>query len=74
MNDGTDTPRTIVSGIAQWYSPEDLLGKHIIIVANLKPRMLCGVESRGMLIAGEVNENDVKVAFVDGMPAGTVLG
>ncbi|MDY2678872.1 MAG: methionine--tRNA ligase [Oscillospiraceae bacterium] len=74
LNDGTDTPRTIVSGIAQWYSPEDLLGKHIIIVANLKPRMLCGVESRGMLIAGEVNENDVKVAFVDGMPAGTVLG
>lgn len=74
LNDGTKEPRTIVSGIAQWYKPEDLLGKHIIIVANLKPRMLCGVESRGMLVAGEVNENDVKVAFVEGMPAGTVLG
>lgn len=74
LNDGTSEPRTIVSGISQWYKPEDLLGKHIIIVANLKPRMLCGVESRGMLVAGEVNENDVKVAFVEGMPAGTVLG
>ncbi len=74
LNDGTSEPRTIVSGIAQWYKPEELLGKHIIIVANLKPRMLCGVESRGMLVAGEVSENDVKVVFVDGMPAGTVLG
>lgn len=73
LNDGTDTPRTIASGIAQWYKPEDLIGKKLIIVANLKPRMLCGVESRGMLIAGDVSEDDVKVAFVEGMPAGTQL-
>lgn len=74
LNDGTKEPRTIASGIAQWYKPEDLIGKKLIIVANLKPRMLCGVESRGMLLAGEIKENDVKVAFIDGMPAGTVLG
>ncbi len=73
LNDGTKTPRTIASGIAKWYSPEDLIGKKVIIVANLAPRTLCGVESHGMLLAGEIGEDDVKVAFVDGMPAGTQL-
>jgi methionyl-tRNA synthetase len=73
LNDGTKTPRTIASGIAKWYSPEDLIGKKVIIVANLAPRTLCGVESHGMLLAGEVSEEDVKVAFVEGMPAGTQL-
>ena len=73
LNDGTDAPRTIASGIAQWYKPEDLIGKKVVIVANLKPRMLCGVESRGMLLAGDVTEDDVKVVFVDGIPAGTQL-
>ena len=72
LNDGTKEPRTIASGIAQWYKPEDLIGKKVVIVANLKPRMLCGVESRGMLLAGDVSEDDVKVVFVD-MPAGTQL-
>ena len=73
LNDGTDAPRTIASGIAQWYKPEDLIGKKVVIVANLKPRMLCGVESKGMLLAGDVTEDDVKVVFVDGIPAGTQL-
>ena len=72
LNDGTAQPRTIVSGIAQWYQPDDLVGKHLIIVANLKPRQLCGVESQGMLLAGDVSEDDVRVAFVD-LPAGTRL-
>jgi methionyl-tRNA synthetase len=72
LNDGTAEPRTIVSGIAQWYQPDDLVGKHVIIVANLKPRQLCGVESQGMLLAGDVSEDDVRVAFVD-LPAGTRL-
>ena len=73
LNDGTKTPRTIASGIAKWYSPEDLIGKKVLIVANLAPRTLCGVESHGMLLAGEVGEDDVKIAFVDGLPAGTQL-
>lgn len=73
LNDGTKEPRTIASGIAQWYSPEDLIGKKVIIVANLAPRKLCGVESHGMLLAGEISEDDVKVAFIEGMPAGTQL-
>ncbi len=72
VNDGTDKPRQIVSGIAPWYKPEDLIGKNVIIVANLKPAKLCGEMSNGMLLAGDVSEDDVKVVFVD-MPAGTKI-
>ena len=74
LDDGTKTPRTVASGIAKWYKPEDLIGKSVIVVANLAPRTLCGVESHGMILAGEISEEDVKVVFVDGLPAGTMLG
>ena len=70
LDDGTDTPRTVASGIAKWYKPEDLIGKKVILVANLKPAVLCGVESCGMILAADCSEDDVKVIFVDGMPAG----
>ncbi len=73
VNDGTDEPRQIVSGIAPWYKPEDLIGKKVVIVANLKPAKLCGEMSNGMLLAGDVSDDDVKVLFVDGMPAGTKI-
>ncbi len=73
LNDGTKEPRTVASGIAKWYKPEDLIGKKVIVVANLAPRTLCGVESHGMILAGEITEDDVKVAFVDGLPAGAQL-
>ncbi len=72
VNDGTAEPRQIVSGISPWYKPGDLIGKNVIIVANLKPAKLCGEMSNGMLLAGDVSENDVKVVFVD-LPAGTQL-
>ena len=73
VNDGTDEPRQIVSGIAPWYKPEDLIGKKVVIVANLKPAKLCGEMSNGMLLAGDVSDDDVQVLFVDGMPAGTKI-
>ena len=72
VDDGSGEPRQIVSGIAPWYKCEDLIGKNVIIVANLKPAKLCGEMSNGMLLAGDVDENDVKVVFVD-MPAGTKI-
>ncbi len=55
--------RQVVSGIAKYYEPEQLIGKKVVIVANLKPATLCGVESRGMLLAS--GEDDVKVVFLD---------
>ena len=73
VDDGTAEGRQIVSGIAPWYTPDDLIGKSVIIVANLKPAKLCGEVSNGMLLAGDVGENDVKVVFVDSIPAGTKL-
>jgi len=73
LDDGTDTPRTVASGIAKWYKPEDLIGHKVIVVANLKPAVLCGVESNGMILAGECDEDTVKVIFVDGMPAGAKI-
>ncbi len=73
VNDGTAEPRQIVSGIAPWYKPEELVGKSVVIVANLKPVKLCGEISNGMLLAGDVSENNVKVLFVEGMPAGTKI-
>ncbi|MCM1363458.1 MAG: methionine--tRNA ligase [Faecalibacterium sp.] len=70
LDDGTNKPRTVASGIAQWYKPEDLIGKKVIVVSNLKPAVLCGVESQGMILAADCSEDDVKVVFVDGMPNG----
>ena len=55
--------RQIVSGIAKFYEPEELIGKKVIIVANLAKATLCGVESQGMLLAS--GEEDVKVVFLD---------
>ncbi len=55
--------RQVVSGIAKWYTPEDLIGKKLIVVANLKPAVLCGVESQGMILAS--GEETVRVVFLD---------
>ena len=55
--------RQIVSGIAKYYQPADLIGKKVIVVANLAPATLCGVESKGMLLAS--GEEDVRVVFLD---------
>lgn len=77
LNDGTDAPRTVASGIAKWYKPEDLIGRRVVLVANLKPAVLCGVESQGMILAATdrtaEGEEDVKVLFVDGMTPGSAI-
>lgn len=75
IDDGSKEPRTIVSGIAKWYKPEELKDKNIVFVANLKPVKLCGVESNGMILSAECSEDDVKVLTVDeSIPAGSVIG
>lgn len=57
--------RQVVSGIAAWYKPEDLIGKKIIVVANLKPVKLRGVESNGMILAADAPDGSAKVVFPD---------
>ena len=73
LNDGTENPRTVASGIALWYKPEDLIGRKVIVVSNLNPAVLCGVESHGMILAADAGENDVRVIFVDDLPAGAKI-
>ena len=77
LNDGTDTPRTVCSGIAKWYNPEQLKGHRVVLVANLKPAVLCGVESQGMILAADGvtadGEEDVRVLFVDGLAPGSKI-
>lgn len=73
VDDGTSELRQVVSGIAPWYKPEDLIGKSVVIVANLKPAKLCGEISNGMILAGDTSDGNVKVLFVDGLEAGTQL-
>ncbi len=73
LDDGSGTDRTVASGIAKYYKPEDLIGHTVIVVANLKPAKLCGVESNGMILAADCGEDDVKVLFIDGVPAGSKI-
>ena len=74
LDDGSGTPRQVVSGIHPWYEPEALTGRKVIVVANLKPAKLRGVESNGMILAADAGENDVKVVFVDeSVPCGSVV-
>ena len=70
LDDG-EGERVVASGIAAWYKPEDLIGRSVILVANLKPATLCGVESQGMILAADESEDSVRVIFVDGVPAGS---
>lgn len=72
LDDGSKTPRTVASGIAKWYKPEELIGHKVIVVSNLKPAVLCGVESNGMILAADAGD-EVKVVFVDGMPNGAKI-
>src|SRR5688572_22753372 len=48
---GEDTPRQILSGIKQWYKPEQLINKQFVVITNLEPRMMMGLESQGMILA-----------------------
>lgn len=54
---GEDEPRTIISGIKKWYAPEDLVGKNVIVVRNLAPRKMRGIESEGMLLAADFGDD-----------------
>lgn len=70
LDDGSATPRIVASGIANWYKPDELIGHTVIVVSNLKPAKLCGVESNGMILAADCPDGDVKVIFTDNIPKG----
>ena len=71
INIGKET-RQIVSGIADFYSPEDMIGRKVIVVANLKPAQLRGVESQGMILAGS-KKKLLELVSVEHLPNGTKI-
>ncbi|MBI5282019.1 MAG: methionine--tRNA ligase [Candidatus Solibacter usitatus] len=69
-----EQPRTIVAGIAQAYSPEQLIGRKVVIVANLAPRKLRGLTSQGMIVAASLEDTPpVLAAFLEDVPVGARL-
>ena len=77
LDDGTGTDRQILSGIAKWYKPEDLIGKTLMAIVNLPPRKMMGQESQGMLISAvhtEKGEEALNLLILDDkIPAGAKM-
>lgn len=77
LDDGTESHRTILSGIHEYYEPEDLIGKTALAIVNLPPRNMMGIDSCGMLISAVHNENKEEklhlIMLDDDIPAGAKL-
>ena len=69
-----DEVRQIVSGIAEYYAPEAIIGKTIVLVANLKPAVIRGIESNGMLLAAKKGKKLTLVTLDGDMPSGVIIG
>jgi methionyl-tRNA synthetase len=66
LDDGSEQGRTICAGIKAYYSPDELLNKMVVFVANLKPRSLRGVVSEGMMLAADDGNDVVRLVTIDG--------
>ena len=64
LDDGSGQPRTILSGIAKFYQPEELIGRDVLFIANLAPRKLMGIESQGMILSAENYDGDLSVTTI----------
>ncbi|MBO4885395.1 MAG: methionine--tRNA ligase subunit beta, partial [Clostridia bacterium] len=71
-----DATRTVLSGIARYYTPEEMVGKTVVLVANLKPRKMRGILSEGMLLCAQDSEGNLKLVTVEGgeFPSGMEIG
>ena len=65
--------RDVIIGGAEFYQPEDLIGKTVIVVANLEPKKLAGIESNAMLLAADVNDKPYWLTVNEDVPAGTKI-
>ncbi|WP_394268666.1 lysine--tRNA ligase [Anaerococcus nagyae] len=77
LDDGSDSPRTILSGIKKYYTPEELIGKNLVAIVNLPPRAMMGEESQGMLLSAVHNKDGEErlnlVMVGNNIPAGAKL-
>jgi len=75
LDDGSGTPRTIVSGIAKFYEPEELVGRDVVFIANLAPRQLMGIESQGMILSAENYDGGLSLlSLMEEVKAGSQVG
>ena len=65
--------RNVIIGGAQYYPPEDLVGKTVIVITNLEPKVVAGVESHGMLLAADVDDKPYWLTVTDDVPVGTKI-
>lgn len=70
---GEENPRQILAGVKQWYQPEDLVGKQVVVVANLAPRTMMGLESQGMMLAADAADGPVFLTVTKEVPPGTKI-
>ena len=68
-----DEERVVIIGGAQFYEPEDLIGKTVIVVANLEPKKMAGVESDAMLLAADVDDRPFWLTVDEDVPEGTMI-
>lgn len=68
-----EMPRQILAGVKQWYKQEDLVGKQVVVVANLEPRMMMGLESQGMMLAADSEDGPVFLTVSKEVPPGTKI-
>ena len=75
LDDGSGTPRTIVSGIAKFYEPEELVGRDVVFIANLAPRQLMGIKSQGMILSAENYDGGLSLlSLMKEVKAGSQVG
>lgn len=70
---GEENPRQILAGVKQWYKPEDLVGKQVIVVTNLEPREMLGLESQGMMLAADSADCPIFLTTPTNVPPGTKI-
>ena len=71
---GEEAPRQVLTGLKPDYQPEDLMGKQLIIVANLEPRKMMGLDSQGMLLAADGEKKSILLKPSSKVPPGTKVG
>lgn len=70
---GEETPRQILAGVKEWYKPSDFVGKQVVVVANLEPRVMMGLESNGMMLAADSANGPIFLTVPKKVPPGTKI-
>ncbi|MBI2334484.1 methionine--tRNA ligase subunit beta [Candidatus Daviesbacteria bacterium] len=70
---GEDEPRQVLAGVKKWYKPKDFVGKQVVVVVNLEPKMMMGLESQGMMLAASSEDGPVFLTVPKKVPSGTKI-